>query len=130
MNQTAPERQFLPVNFSNGPAWFSDPAVRGTLLPGGSVRLQLACTAALSLPKTVELAATAPDGGDPQVLGQVSRGLSVCLGTETLIIPVARPVTLANQRLRLTISSPLNVPVLLRLGNRTFVQADAFIGAP
>lgn len=130
MNQTAPERQFLAVNFSNEPAWFSDPAVRGTLLPGGSVRLQIACTTALSLPKTVELAATAPDGSHPQVLGQVSHGLRVCLGTETITIPVVRPVTLANQRLRLTISSPLNVPALLRLGNRTFVQADAFIGAP
>jgi len=60
----------------------------------------------------------------------VSHGLSVCLGTETLTIPVARPVTLGNQRLRLTISSSLDVPVLMRLGNRTFLQADAFIGAP
>jgi uncharacterized delta-60 repeat protein len=130
MNQTAPERQFLLVNFSDGPAWFSDPAVRGTLLPGGSVRLELACTAALSLPKRVELAATAPDGSNPQVLGEVSLGVRVCVGTETLTIPVTRPVTLANRRLRLTIGSSLNAPVLLRLGNRTFVQADAFIGAP
>jgi uncharacterized delta-60 repeat protein len=129
MNETAPARQFLLANSSSA-AWFSDPAIRGTLLPGGSIRLQLACTAAVSLPRTVELAATAPDGSHPQVLGEVSHGLRVCLGTETITIPVTRPLNLANRRLRLTIASSLNVPVLVRLGNRTFIQADAFIGAP
>jgi uncharacterized delta-60 repeat protein len=130
MNQTAPERQFLLVNFSRRPAWFSDPAVHGTLLPGGSVRLQIACTDTISLPKTVELAATAPDGSHPQILGEVSHGLRACRGTETLTIPVTRPVTLGDQRLRLTIASPVPLPVLLRLGDRTFLEADAFIGVP
>jgi len=130
MNQTAPDGQFLPLNLSHAQAWFSDPAVRGTLLPGGTVRLQIACTDALSLPKSVELAATAPDGSHPQILGEVSHGLRACRGTETLTIPVNRPVTLANKRLRLTIASSLHLPVLLRLGDRTFLQADGFIGAP
>ena len=130
MNQTAPASQFLLVNFAQTPAWFSEPVVQGTLLPGGSVRLQVACTAGLGLPKTVQLAATAPDGSHPQVLGEVSQGLSLCLGTQTITIPVTRPVTLANQRLRLTIASSIHVPIFMRLGDRTFLQADAFIGAP
>jgi uncharacterized delta-60 repeat protein len=130
MNQTAPAPQFLLVNFARTPAWFSEPVVHGTLLPGGSVRLQVACTAGLGLPKTVQLAATAPDGSHPQVLGEASQGLGLCLGTQTIAIPVTRPVTLANQRLRLTISSSVHVPIFMRLGDRTFLQADAFIGAP
>ena len=130
MNQTAPASQFLLVNFGQTPAWFSEPVVQGTLLPGGSVRLEVACTAGLGLPKTVQLAATAPDGSHPQVLGEVSQGLGLCFDTQTITIPVTRPVTLANQRLRLAISSSVHVPIFMRLGDRTFLQADAFIGAP
>jgi uncharacterized delta-60 repeat protein len=129
MNQTAPSTQFLAINLGNGPSWFSEPAVNGSFLSGATFQLVAPCTLGVSLPKTVSLSSTALDGSDEQALGTVSHGLTFC-SSQTITIPVTTPVTLSARRLKLTLSSPFALPIVLRLGNNTFLRGTNLVGVP
>ncbi len=109
--------------------WFSDPAVAGSFQPGATFQVTLPCVLGVSLPKTVRLAATNLTGGQEQVLGQAVKGAALC-SEQTIGIPVTTPLTLTNKRLKLTITSASPLPVVVPLGNRTFLRAGFFVGAP
>jgi hypothetical protein len=130
MSPEPPSPQPLTLNLLGGPSWYSDSPLNGIFLEGGTFELVMPCTLGISVGKTVRLSATNADGGDEYVLGETSRGLSLCLGQETIVVPVTTPVTLIDQRLKLTISSTASVGVNLRLGSNTFLRGTRFIGAP
>jgi uncharacterized delta-60 repeat protein len=131
MNGTPPMSQSLPIGNGSTSTWFSDPAVSGAFLAGTSVRLVTPCPTGVGMPKTVTLASTNLDGSDPQLLGQASQGVVICLGQESLslMIPVTTPTTLINRRLQLTIATGAQ-ELTLPLGQGTFLEATTFVGAP
>jgi uncharacterized delta-60 repeat protein len=132
MNQTAAAPHFVWLNVDGDPSWFSEPAVNGTFVAGATFRLVLPCTFGVILPNTVTLAATNLAGDDIQPLGQASQGLTICFGRDTVTttIPVTAPVTLTNQRLKLTIAWMSHVKIPLLLGSNAFLQATNLAGTP
>lgn len=130
MNQTPPPAKPLILNLSDSPSWFSDPALTGTFQSASTFQLVLPCTLAMSLSKTVRLAATALDGREEQSLGQVTRGPALCLGQEIFTIPVTTPLTLTGRRLKLTITSSVDLGLNLQMGAHTFLRATSFVGTP
>jgi uncharacterized delta-60 repeat protein len=131
MNDTAPSSQNVEIASSNPPSWFSDPVVTGSFIAGASFRLVVPCPTGIAMPKTVTIASTDLNGGDPQFLGQATQGVYICMGQDTLslFIPVNAPATLINRRLQVTITTP-NEVALLPLGEQTFLQATNFVGTP
>jgi hypothetical protein len=129
MNGTAPSSQTMALDLSHGPSWFSDPTLTGSFLSGNSFTLVKPCLATLTPAQTITLAVTAPDGGNAQQVGQASSPGGLCLSTEETTITVATPLQLANQRLKLTISSSSSQTVNLRLGSDTYLRATRFSGS-
>lgn len=129
MTPTAPAPAYARIDYSDAPAWFSDPAIHGTFLPTSTFELVLPCTAFISLPKRVRLSITDAAGGDERPLGDVSVGFRFC-ESRTIAVPVTTPATLAGERLKLTIQTPLPHALPLRLGSDTFLRATDFVGTP
>lgn len=130
MNATPAAAQAIRLNLANAPAWFSDPALTGTVLAGGTFRVIRPCTLGLGLGVTYRLAATDAAGGSVRVLGQTQRLLAPCIGQEVISIPIATPVSFANERLRLTISSSVQLNLDLQLGEGTRFEVSRFAGLP
>lgn len=131
MNQDPAPSQTVALNLASAPNWFSDPTLTGTFLPGATFKLVIPCTTGLTVATTFRLAATNPDGGDEQPLGETTQVLGLCLsGNKTVTIPVNTPVALNNQRLKLTISSGVSLIVNLRTGRSTYLQATNYVGTP
>ncbi|MGH9162141.1 MAG: FG-GAP-like repeat-containing protein [Vicinamibacteraceae bacterium] len=130
MNQTSGPGQTVTLNLLSVPSWFTEPIVTGTFLVGATFQLVMPCTLGLGVARTLRVMATNPAGGDESLLGEVTQGLSVCLGQETITIPVTTPVRLTNHRLKLTLSSAVSLNVNLKMGNHTFLEATNFVGSP
>jgi hypothetical protein len=129
-NRTPAPAQTLSLNLLNAPSWFSDPTLTGTFRRASQLTLTMPCTLGVGLGITFTLAATDPAGVNPQLLGQRTQLLTLCAGRRTVEIPVPTPVTLTNQRPKLTISSVLSVNLNLQLGTSTFLEATDFVGTP
>ncbi|MPY88535.1 MAG: hypothetical protein GEU99_11480 [Luteitalea sp.] len=129
MDESPPPPQPLIVNLLGTPSWLTEPTLTGTFLEDATFEFTIPCALALTLTKTVRLAATNAEGGDEQVLGETTRPARLCVEQETLTIPVTAPVELTNQRLKLTISS-LSVGVNLNTGHHAVVRATSFVGEP
>ncbi|MCI0540859.1 MAG: hypothetical protein L0Z50_37135 [Verrucomicrobiales bacterium] len=129
MNQDPAPSHVLTLNLLTAPRWFSEPTLTGAFLQGASFKLKINQTLGLNLPVTFRLSATNPNGSGEQELGQTTQLLGLAIGPKTVAIPVATPVTLKNKRLKLTISSALNVSLNLRLGT-TYLEATKFVGLP
>jgi hypothetical protein len=121
--------QTLGLNLLKAPAWFSQPVLNGTFLPDAAFKVVVARTTGLDLAMTFRLSKTNPDGSGEQVLGQVTQGLGLGLGPRTVMIPVPTPLTLAHERLKLTISSGVNLNVSLQTTS-SYLEATSFFGVP
>jgi uncharacterized repeat protein (TIGR01451 family) len=128
MNQTPARSQTLALNLLTSPRWFSEPALNGTFRAAATFKVVITRTAGLSLATTYRLSATNADGTGEQLLGQTSKLLAG--GTQTITIPVTIPITLANKRLKLTISSAVGLGINLQMGNNTYLEATQFVGTP
>ncbi|MPZ21545.1 MAG: hypothetical protein GEV06_27190 [Luteitalea sp.] len=126
MNEAQPEPQVLIVNLLGAPSWFSEPTLTGTFLDAAAFELTIPCSLTLTLSKPVRLTVTNADGSDERLLGEAKRGAGLCMDQETITIPVSTPLQLANQRLKLTISS-LSVGVNLNTGKSPFLRATEFV---
>lgn len=110
--------------------WLSDPPVNGTFPTEATFRFVTPCTTTSHFGKTVLLASTDLAGGNEQPLG-TGQSAGACGRTETIVIPVATPLTLTNRRLKLTVTTTGSGTGLhLQLGARTFVSATAFTAQP
>lgn len=130
MNEDPAPDHILGVSLLNAPCWFSVPTVTGTFQPGATFKVRIKQSLGLNIATTFRLAATSPDGSGEQPLGQVTQTLGLALGPQTVTIPVAVPLTLSNQRLKLTISSVAGVNVNLQLGRSSYLEATGFVGTP
>ncbi|MGH9161420.1 MAG: hypothetical protein ACRD2X_15755, partial [Vicinamibacteraceae bacterium] len=98
------------------------------LLEGSAFEVTLPCTRGISLPKTVRLASTDPNGGDEQILGEAAVAFAICR-SRTIPVPVETPIELAERRLKLTLFSDADVDLPLWLGPWTFLRATRFVSA-
>ncbi|GAB3409454.1 FG-GAP repeat protein [Flindersiella endophytica] len=126
MNANQPPSQVLGLNLLNAPRWYGDPPARGTFGAGSTFTFRMPCLLGLSLATTYQVAATAPDGGNAQVIGQVTRPVELCIGARTVTIPVSTPRRIDGQRLRLQISTAASLNLNLNLGSGTYLQATNF----
>ena len=113
---------------SNNESWYSDPAVTGTFQSGATFIVRVPGAGGLSIATTYRLSATNPDGSGEDVLGQATQVLGS--GPQTITIPVKTPLTLAGERLKLTISSVGLGNMSMALGRDSYVEATNFIGTP
>ncbi|HEU5469338.1 MAG TPA: hypothetical protein VFV67_01700 [Actinophytocola sp.] len=128
MNTTPAPAGTLSVNLLTAPTWFSAPSLTGRFPSGARFTLVTPCTLGLAVAPTYRLWAT--DATTEHLLTQTSPPLSFCLGQRTLKLPVHTPLTLTNQRLKLTVSTPLSTTLTLPLGPTTYLQATNFTGTP
>lgn len=113
---------------ANPDSWFSEPPLTGTFETGATFIVRIPGASGLNLAMTYRLAATNPDGSGEQMLGQVTQVLGT--GTQTITIPVKTPLTLAGERLKLTISAVGLTNMTLDLGGSSYVEATNFVGTP
>lgn len=131
MNLDPAPSETLSLNFANEPSWFSDPGLSGTFLPVSTFKLVMPCTLGLNAATTYRLATTELDGSSPQLLGETTQPLDLCLfGQKTVNFPVSTPLVITNRRLQLTIKGPAGINFNLHTGEGTFLQATSFVGAP
>jgi hypothetical protein len=128
MSQQAGTSQLLALNLLDAPQWYTADVLNGTFPQGATFQFTLPCLLGLKL-GTYELDSTDVNGNDVQVLGQTGQPL-LCLGSQTVSFPVNTPLTLANRRLRFTMSSVLSLILNLQLGQGTYVQATPYLGTP
>lgn len=126
MNANQPPSQVLGLNLLNAPRWYGDPPTRGTFGTGSTFTFRMPCLLGLSLATTYQVATTAPDGGNAQVIGQVTRPVELCIGTRTVTIPVSTPRRVDGERLRLQISTAASLNLNLNIGSGTYLQATNF----
>ncbi len=130
MNFTPPPPHTLSVSLLSHPRWFTEPTLTGTFAGNATFKLVVPCTVGVGLVNTFRLEATDPAGGSAVLLGSTQQFLSLCASTRTIHIPVNVPVSLSNQRLKLTISNVLAILLNLHLGQHTFLEATNFLGTP
>jgi hypothetical protein len=130
MNLTPAPAQTIALDLLQAPAWISDPALTGVAGTGATFRLVRPYTLGLGVMVRYRLTKVDADGGAEQPLGEVSRLLGLCTGQDIIQFPVAVPVTLDHERLRLTISSTASLNLSLRPGEGTFLEAANFVGVP
>lgn len=126
MNANQPPSQVLRLNLLSAPRWYGDPAVRGTFGSGSTFTFRMPCLLGLSLATTYQVATTAADGGNAQVIGQVTRPVELCIGSRTVNIPVSTPRRIDGQRLRLQVSTAVSLNLNLNIGSGTYLQATGF----
>jgi YVTN family beta-propeller protein len=130
MNQTAPPTQNLALNLLSSPSWYTDQPYTGTFEKEAVFEVHMPCTLGLGVLVTYTLAATDVNGGSVHTLGQTTQLLSLCVGEQTVTIPVATPFDLNNQLLKFTISSTLSANLNLQLGQNTFLLSTDYVGEP
>ncbi len=130
MRLAPPAPQLLSVNLLNAPAWLGEPLLNGLFEPESTFQVVVPCTLGLGVSVRYALSATDAAGGHAQPLGQTTLPLSLCIGTQVVSIPVVAPIGLANQRLKLTISSAVGLTLSLQLGSGAALHATNFAGFP
>ncbi|WP_432720780.1 YncE family protein [Jeongeupia wiesaeckerbachi] len=128
MNQTAPAAGNGPLLL--GPqSWLSNPVLTGSFPAGSNFQLSIPCS--INLLASYTLAKTDTNGGNASTLGSTSQLLGSCSGgKQTVSIPVTNAANFAGQRLKLTISSLLSLPLNLPIGSNTYLEATGFTGTP
>jgi len=131
MTPTAPSPQTATVVLSASPTWASSVPLSGLFQANATFVLRLPCTPSLnSTPAlSVQVAAVNASGSARPLAATTVPG--TCSGSLTIAIPASRslPVTLSNEKLRLTLSGGTPRAVLeLRFGSDTFVESTNFFG--
>ncbi len=130
MNQIPAPTRGLTVQLLSQPAWFSDPTLTGVFGPGALFRLTLPCTIGVLINVTYRLSITNAEGSGEQILGSQTEPMPMCFGTRTIFFPVETPVTLENQRLKLTIFTTVSAVLNLTTGPGTFLLTTNYTGTP
>jgi len=130
MSETPASSQTFSVNLLDSPTWYSDPAFTGTVQESGSFTLTVARTIGISRPATFRLSSTDVNGGNEIELGEITQAIGWGLQPRVISIPVDTPLSLANRRLKLTISSSYNLNVNLQIGTSTRLVVSDYVGNP
>ncbi len=115
----------LSLNLAAAPRWYSEPALDGSFVSGDFV-LQFPCSLGIGLATTYALHRTALDGSSPDLIGSTTQPLQVCVGTQTVSIPVNSAEDFDNERLRLRISTLLGLSITLDLGENVWLDTTEF----
>lgn len=130
MNLSASQPSADTLQLWKNVRWLSDPALTGTFQSGATATLTLPRLNGRGASATFQLSATQPDGSGEIFLGQTTQALGSS-GANAVTIPLSgTPLTLTNQRLKLSVVTPPGVNLKIEAGHAPSLDVTHFVGTP
>jgi uncharacterized delta-60 repeat protein len=130
MNQSAAQPSGDTLQLWKNIRWLSEPPLTGTFLPGATATVTLPRLAGRSATATLQLSATQLNGTGDVVLGQTTQVLGNS-GANVVTVPLSgTPITLTNQRLKLSVVTSPGVNLKLEPNQPPTLEVTEFVGTP
>lgn len=111
-------------------AWLSAPDFTGTFQSGATATLTLSKVIGRSAGATFRLSATDLAGNNEVLLGEASQVIGASTSPDIITIPIAAPVTLTDQRIKLSVTTASGVNLKLEPNTLAWLELTAFVGSP